>query len=133
MIRRVSSLFVICGIIGCMTAAGAVRADEPITPAEAKAADGQEKTVEFTVKSSRFIEERKTCFLNSEKNFRDEGNFTAVIFEAGLAALAADGIDNPAEHFRDKKIRVTGKIELREDRPQIRVTKSSQIEIVKPE
>ena len=41
--------------------------------------------------------------MGEETNFRDEKNFAVVIAKTGAASLEKAGIDNPAEHFKDKK------------------------------
>ena len=115
--------------------------------------------VEMRVKSSRYLEGPGICLLNSCKNYRDAKNFTVVLMERGLTALkgekpypshagspppsgkaaarsnsetSAAKIDKPARHYRGKKIRVTGRIELYQSRPQITVERAEQIAIVKP-
>jgi hypothetical protein len=91
---------------------------------------GQLCVVEMTVRSSRQLDDKETCFLNSAKNHRDEGNFTAVIFREGWARFREAGIDRPAEHFLDTEIRVRGVVSMREEQPQIIVSDPAQIEIV---
>jgi len=91
---------------------------------------GQLCVVEMTVRSSRQLDDKETCFLNSAKDHRAEGNFTAVIFREGWARFREAGIDRPAEHFLDKEIRVRGVVSLRDERPQIVVSDPAQIEIV---
>ncbi|MFM7206908.1 MAG: hypothetical protein ACKO4T_09600, partial [Planctomycetaceae bacterium] len=68
--------------------------------------------------------------LNSRANHRDKGNFTVVIFASGLAKFAEAGVADPAGHFQDKTIRVTGRVDLYRDQPQITVTTPEQIEVV---
>jgi hypothetical protein len=107
-------------------------ADAPATigPAEAAAHAGQECVVEMTVRSTRHLAEKEMCFLNSAKRHRDEDNFTVVIFTTGLARLREAGIDQPAERYRDRTIRVRGVVQLRNERPQIVVESPTQIELV---
>ena len=105
--------------------------EAPVVAVDAAAAqDGQLCIVEMTVRSARQLDDKETCFLNSAKNHRDEGNFTAVIFREGFARFREAGIDRPAEHFLDKEIRVRGVVSLRDERPQIVVSDPAQIEIV---
>ncbi len=44
---------------------------------------GQECIVEFNVASSRLLDGKGTGFLNSHKDHREKGTFTAVILRAG--------------------------------------------------
>jgi hypothetical protein len=109
----------------------ATDADAPTVAVDAAASQaGQLCVVEMTVRSARQLDDKETCFLNSAKNHRDEGNFTAVIFREGWARFREAGIDRPAEHFLDKEIRVRGVVSLRDERPQIVVSDPAQIEIV---
>jgi len=109
----------------------ATDADAPTVAVDAAASQaGQLCVVEMTVRSSRQLDDKETCFLNSAKNHRDEGNFTAVIFREGWARFREAGVDRPAEHFLDKEIRVRGVVSLRDERPQIVVSDPAQIEIV---
>jgi hypothetical protein len=92
---------------------------------------GEECTVEFVVKGGRKLDDKEICFLNSNRDHRDSDTFTAVIFRAGLARFAADGIANPADEYLDKKLRVSGLVEKRNGQAQIVVESPTQIEIVK--
>ena len=75
------------------------------------------------------MEEAGRCYLNSRKDFRDDENFTVVIFSEGLESFADAGIADPAKQFRGKTIRVTGTVELYKDKPQIKVERADQIEL----
>jgi len=111
----------------------ATESEVPVIAVDAAASQaGQLCVVEMTVRSSRQLDDKETCFLNSAKNHREEGNFTAVIFREGWARFREAGIDRPADHFLDKDIRVRGIVSLRDERPQIVVTDPVQIEIVTP-
>ncbi len=94
---------------------------------------GQRVTVEFNVRSSYFLAAKKICFLNSEKNHRDENNFT-VIIKGGelLEAFATHDIPQPAEHFWKKRVRVTGEVTLHDERPQIQLADFPSITLVEP-
>jgi len=101
-----------------------------ITPDEAAAHVGDECVVTMRVESSRHMADAGRCYLNSHKDFRDEHNLTVVIFKRGLERFAEEKIDDPAEHFRGKTIRVTGTIELYKEKPQIKVDRVDQVELV---
>jgi len=101
-----------------------------ITPDEAASHVGEKCVVSMRVNSSRHMADAGRCYLNSKKDFRDENNLTVVIFKRGLENFAAEKIEAPAEHFRGKTIRVTGTVEMYKDKPQIKVDRADQIEIV---
>ena len=85
----------------------------------------------MTVKSSKnALAGRMEIYLDSEENFRDEKNLAVVITEAGAGKFKEAGIDNPAEHFRGKTIRVTGTVKLYNNKPEIVVDDPSQIAVV---
>lgn len=100
-----------------------------IPPEEAAKHIGKEVTVEFEVKATGSA--TSLIFLNSKRNRNDDDNFTVVI-QASAAEELKDKkkIDDPREFYRNKKIRVTGKVDTFRDKPQIRVSKASQIEVV---
>ena len=101
-----------------------------IPPQEALSHVGEECTVEFVVENGRKLDDKDVCFLNSLKDHREKGNFTAVIFRAGLARFAADGVANPADEFLGKTIRVSGLVAERSGQAQIVVESPTQIEVV---
>jgi DNA/RNA endonuclease YhcR with UshA esterase domain len=106
-------------------------ADAPaIAPDEAAAHVGEECVVTMRVASSRHLADAGRCYLNSQKDFRDAGNLTVVIFRRGLESFAEAKIDDPAEHFRGKTIRVRGTVALYKEKPQIEVESPDQIELV---
>ena len=70
---------------------------------------GEKCVVELTVKNGRMLAERNMCFLNSESNFRDGKNFTVVIFKDALERFKEMKIEDPYDHYKKKKIRITGK------------------------
>lgn len=95
--------------------------------AEAAKHVGKEWTVEMRVAATGQSKSQKLVFLNSEPNFKDPANFTVVI-DAKTAAKMKLG--DPAKHFRDKTIRITGKVTLFDNRPQIVVSDPKQIEVL---
>lgn len=137
-------LVLVLGLIASLAATGPLAADEPagpsatleqpaaatIAPEEALARVGEEATVEFVVQAARKLDDKEVCFLNSHKDHRDQGNFTAVIFRAALARFAADGVANPAETYLGKTIRVSGTVAERSGQAQIVVESPTQIEVV---
>ncbi|MEX1077136.1 MAG: hypothetical protein WED27_11910 [Pirellulales bacterium] len=101
-----------------------------IAPADALDHVGKTLTVEFVVAKARKLDDKEICFLNSLKDHREQGNFTAVIFRDGLARFVADGIADPAEEYLGKTIRVSGMVEDRSGQAQIVVESPTQIEVV---
>ena len=84
---------------------------KPLTPGEARKQAGKKVTVEMVVKTAKDrLEKRGVIFLDSETDFKDEKIFAAVITRDGAASLKKAGINNPAEHFKGKKIRATGTV-----------------------
>jgi DNA/RNA endonuclease YhcR with UshA esterase domain len=104
--------------------------DKPISPAEAAKRINEKCTVEMQVKSGGKSTKDKLFFLNSEQNFRDKTNFTVVIDAKATAKFKEAKIDDPAVHFIGKTIRVTGKVVLFKDKPEIKVEDPDQIKIV---
>ena len=103
--------------------------DDVISLDKAKDHVGKSVTVKVTIKSSNFLKDRDICFLNSKANHRDADNFTIVLKEKGLAAFKEKKIDDPATHFKDKTILVTGKVEEYRDKLQIVVEKFDQVKL----
>jgi hypothetical protein len=104
-----------------------------VIPAE-KARDhvGRECTVIMTVRSSKNAVPRRTYFLDSEADFHDEKNLAVVISYDDADKFHEMGIDDPALHYKDKKIRVTGKVIDEDDQIRIHVTDPKQIKLVEP-
>jgi hypothetical protein len=105
---------------------------KPITPVEAIKKVNEKVTVEMLVKAAKNrLEKRGEIYLDSEEDFHDEKNLGIVILKTGAAKFKDAGVDDPAVHFKDKTIRVKGKVIMKEKRPRIEVDDPSQIEIVK--
>jgi hypothetical protein len=105
--------------------------DKALTPVEARKKVGEAVTVELTIKAAKDrLEARGEIYLDSEENFRDEKNFAVVVTKAGAAKLKEAGIDDPAAHFKDKKVRVTGTVKVVDDVPRIEIEEAKQIQIV---
>ena len=80
--------------------------------------------------------EAKNCphcsqvFLDSEEHHHDPRNIPVSVSETGNIRFKEMKIDDPANHFKGKVIRVTGVVTLKENQPQIEVDDPRQIEIV---
>lgn len=103
-----------------------------IPAAEAKNHVGERCTVEMTVRSANDNVRRQSVYLDSEARFNDPNNLAVVISYRDAAAFRDAGIVKPAEHYRGKVIRVTGKVvrEERANQTRVYVTDPTQIEIV---
>jgi hypothetical protein len=95
-----------------------------LTPAEAAKKVGKTVTVQFDVQSAGG---KTNLYLNTEKDYRAEGNFAAVLTptaQTGKWAKAAP------DTFVGKTIRATGTIKLNKDNPQLEVTEEKGLVIV---
>ena len=105
---------------------------KPLTPVEAIKKVDEQVTVQMLVKAAKNrLEKRGEIYLDSEENFKDEKNLGIVIIKTGAAKFKEAGVSDPAEHFRDKIIRVKGTVIIKEQRPRIEVDDPKQIQIVK--
>jgi hypothetical protein len=104
--------------------------DRPLTAVEARKKVGAKITVEMTVQAAKDrLESRGEIYLDAEPDFRDEKNFAVVITKAGAASLKQAGINNPAEHYKDMKIRATGTVKEVDKVPRIEIDDAKQIKI----
>jgi hypothetical protein len=97
---------------------------------EAKDNVGKLCTVEFKVASANLKNDQSNCFINSKSSFKDKDNFQVVIFAKDLKKFKEAKIEDPAIHYFKKTIKVTGKIELHKERPEIEVRSPEQIVVV---
>jgi hypothetical protein len=118
---------VLVAATGCIAIAAD---DKPLTPVEARKKIGEMITVEMTVQAAKDrLEKRGEIYLDAELDFKDEKNFAIVITKKGAASLKDAGIENPAEHFKDKKIRATGTVKEVDKVPRIEIDDAKQIKI----
>jgi len=101
-----------------------------VAAAEAKEHIDERCTVEMTVRSSKAATPRREYYLDSEEDFHDEKNFAVVISYDHAEAFQKAGIDNPADHYLHKKLRVTGKIIHENDQTRMRVEDPKLIVVV---
>lgn len=105
--------------------------DKPLSPVEARTRVGETTTVEMTVRAAKDrLEKRGEIYLDSEPDFQSAKNFAVVISRAGAASLKEAGIAQPAEHFKNKPIRATGKVTEVDKVPRIVIDDASQIAVV---
>lgn len=123
--------FYVCCVL--MLAASLMGADEKpprIKPEEARQHAGKKVEVVFEVKGSKNAVKRKTVYLDSESDFRDEKNLGIAISEKGVEALKQKrGVDDPAGFYRTKKVRVVGEVVIEEERPYIKVDDAEQLDV----
>ena len=102
-----------------------------ISPLEAINRLNELLTVEMLVKRTKSCTCSSQFFLDCEENHRDPKNLGVVVTAAGAAKFKEAQIDNPADYFKGKTIRVQGVVILKENWPYIEVDDPRQIEIVK--
>jgi len=98
-----------------------------ISPRDAIKKVGQKVTIEMRVQATGQPKTGTRLFLNSEKDFRSELNFTVVL---NAAARKGKWEKATGETFKDKVIRVTGTVSEFRGTAQIEVNDEKQIEIV---
>lgn len=117
--------------------AGAACADDApprIKPEEARQYADKQVEVVFEVKASKHSTKRKTVYLDSETSFSDPKNLGIAVTEQGIADLKQKrSIDAPADYYRGKKIIVTGKVVVEDDRPYIKVDSADHLDLAKDE
>jgi DNA/RNA endonuclease YhcR with UshA esterase domain len=105
--------------------------EKPLTPVEATKKVNEKVAVQMEVKAAKNrLEKRGEIYLDSEEDFRDEKNLGVVVTRAGAAKFKKAGIDDPAEHFMGKIIRVSGTVLIKEERPRIEIDAPDQIKAV---
>lgn len=111
------------------------QADEPgakkaIAAADARRHIDETCTIEMTVRASKNAGPHREYYLDSEEDFRDEKNFAVVISYDHAELFQKAGVDDPAEHYKGKSLRVTGKVIRENDQVRIRVDDPKQIKLV---
>ena len=101
-----------------------------ISPVEALKRLNEPVTVEMQIRRTKSCTCSSQFFLDCEENKRDPKNLGLVVTTAGAARFKATGIDDPAEHFQGKAIRVQGVVILKDGLPYIEVDDPRQIEVV---
>lgn len=105
--------------------------EKPLSPADAIKRVNEKVVVEMLVKATKNrLENRKEIYLDSEEDFRDPKNLGVIINVAGAAKFKEAGIDDPAEHFKGKTVRVSGIITKEDERFRLIVEDPKQIQIV---
>lgn len=102
----------------------------PISAPEARTRINEQITVEMVVKAAKNCQRCSLMFLDSEEDHHDPKNFAVAVTETGKGKFREAKIDDPAGHFKGRTIRVTGKVIVKDDQPQIEVDEPRQIEAV---
>jgi DNA/RNA endonuclease YhcR with UshA esterase domain len=101
---------------------------KPLRPEAAAKKIDEKCTVQMEVKSTGMG--KGVLFLNSKENYKDVDNFTVFINKAGVEKLKEAKIFEPADHYKNKTILVTGTVKLYRDKPQIVIEKADQIRVL---
>ena len=89
---------------------------------------------DLLVQHTKHGQNRKTYFLDSQKDFQSNLNLGVQISEELAGQLKAKkNVGEPHLYYADRTIRVAGKISLQEDRPYLRIEDVEDIRIVDPE
>lgn len=99
-----------------------------ISPRDALKKVGQKVVVEMKVQATGQAKSGTRLFLNSEKDFRSDLNFTVVL---NAAAMKGKWAKATGDNFKDKVIRVTGTVSEFKGSPQILVDDEKQLELIK--
>jgi hypothetical protein len=103
---------------------------EAISPVEALQRLNEPVTVEMHIKRTKCCTCSSQFFLDCEDNKHHPKNLGLIITTAGVTEFKKTGIDDPANHFQDRTIRVRGVVILKEGLPYIEVDNPNHIEIV---
>jgi DNA/RNA endonuclease YhcR with UshA esterase domain len=103
---------------------------KPISAEEALKKVNEEVTVELEIKSTGENRNKTMTYLNSEASFRSDKNLTLLIEKKNEEKFVKAGVMNPKDYYKGKTVRVTGKVTLFMDRPQIKLESPEQIKVV---
>jgi hypothetical protein len=103
---------------------------QSISPVQAIKRLNEPVLVEMRIKRTKNCTCSSQFFLDCEEDKRDPKNLGVLVTTAGAARFQEAQIDDPADHFQGKTIRVQGIVTLKEGRPYIEVDDPGQIEIV---
>src|SRR5262249_53947132 len=106
------------------------KTSKAVSAPDAKDHVGKQCTVEMIVRSSKDAAPRREYYLDSEEDFHDEKNFAVVISYDHAESFHKARIDDPADYYKGKKLRVTGKVIHENDQVRMRVEDPKQIVIV---
>ena len=102
----------------------------PLSAPEARTKFNERVTVEMSVKAAKNCQRCSLMFLDSEQDHHDLKDFAVAVTDTGKARFREAKIDDPADHFQGKTIRVSGVVTVKDKQPQIEVDDPSQIAAV---
>ena len=102
----------------------------PLSAPEARTRINEQITVDLVVKAAKNCQRCSLMFLDSEQDHHDPKNFAVAVTDTGKARFRETKIDDPAGHFKDKTIRVSGVVTVKDEQPQIEVDDPNQIAVV---
>lgn len=104
---------------------------QPLAPKEAREKVGEKITVRMEVKTAKDrLDQRGEIYLDADLDFKSKDNFAVVITRDGAASLKTAGIDDPAEHFKERLIEATGVVKVVDEVPRIEIDDAKQIKRV---
>src|SRR5262249_3287701 len=104
------------------------RKNRPLTPSEAINHLEQQRVVELRVRSVAATRSNPpVIYLNSEGDWRTQGNFSVLINPPAVEQLRQEGIDDFVAHFKDHKVRATGTIQQFKDKT---ASKQNRLQLV---
>jgi len=105
--------------------------DKVLTPNQARDQVGEKITVKMKVLGAKDrLEKKGEIYLDSEEDFKSPDNFAVIITRKGAASLKKSGIGNPAQHFQNKVIQVSGSVKEVDGVPRIEVDDTQQIRLL---
>ena len=99
----------------------------PLDVRQAAAAIDETVILEMTVKATGMNAAKTWMYLNSEADFRSSANLTVAVKDPTAARRKAMGLPLESTDFVGLRIRVTGKVYLFRDSPEIIVEESDQL------
>ncbi len=102
----------------------------PLGPAEALTSVGQNVILEMTVGAVAFSKAGEWMYLNSELDYKNPNNMAVAIKYPTVERRKAMGLDRENDKIVGLRVRVTGKVTLYDDAPQIIVGETEQFEIL---
>ncbi|MFO0879826.1 MAG: hypothetical protein U0840_20970 [Gemmataceae bacterium] len=104
------------------------RDDKTLTPEQARKQVGKKITLVMKVETAKDrLEKRGEIYLDADEDFKSEKNFAVVITRAGAKSLQEAGIDDPAAHFKNKKVRARGTVKEVDGVPRIEIDNAKDL------
>lgn len=102
----------------------------PIGPELAAAAVGESVILEMTIRSVGGTASGSWIYLNSKGNYKDPENVVVSIKHPTPELRKAMGLDRENKEIVGLRVRVTGKVTLYHDAPQIVVERAEQFKVL---